>query len=121
MSCATSESIEIEGTCSQECPIRLQDITERVAKAGGWILSRSNTNKGFTVFFEFEEIASIEIYCSLVAVGVELNRSAHRCLTLLCQFAQMKKIDSIPETMTIKLVVHFEDVIESRIDLSIRS
>lgn len=76
-------------------------LTGAILGCGGWVLSRGATDTGMVnMLFEFERNACMEIYCVLIAAGVELSRTSHIRFTELCQCAlltpdQSEQITSI--------------------------
>lgn len=68
-------------------PDRLLPIlTGAIVSCGGWVLSRSTSDRGFvSVLFEFERDACVDIYSGLVGAGLELSRTGHLRFTELCQ------------------------------------
>lgn len=63
----------------------LSALTDSVLKAGGWILARRPlTETSIELQLEFQAHRITEIYGHLIASGLELTRTSHRCLTELC-------------------------------------
>jgi hypothetical protein len=61
-------------------------LTGVVMATQGQVLSRRVSPDGAgEMEFAFPRLACVEIYCVLIAAGLELSGSAHRLLTTLCQ------------------------------------
>ncbi len=84
-------------------------ITHALDICGCWLLDRrpiSFTQIEF--YFELPIRASVELYAALLAAGLELSRSSHDDLTLLCLLRQHSNYpSSLPGIATVRLEVTF--------------
>ncbi len=70
----------------------LQILTGAIVSCGGWVLSRSTSDRGVvSLLFEFERDACVDIYSGLVEAGLELSRTGHLRFTELCQCTCSRK------------------------------
>jgi hypothetical protein len=61
-------------------------LTGAMRSCGAMVLSRQfDPEGGAEMQVEFRRVACIEIYCILVATGLEMDRDSHLRLTGLCQ------------------------------------
>lgn len=92
---------------SQEEPGRLmKTLTGAILGCGGWVLSRGADDSGNVSFlFEFERQACVDIYCILIATGVELTSSGHRRFTELCQCTKNSRTGCGTEIASIELAI----------------
>lgn len=92
---------------AQEEPGRLiQTLTGAILGCGGWVLSRGVDDCGnVTLLFEFERRACVEIYCILIAAGLELTRSGHLRFTELCQCTKNSRAACGAEIASIDLQI----------------
>ena len=68
----------------QEPARLLHFLSGTVLGCGGWVLSRSCSDREVLMNFEFERSDCLEMYTALVAAGLELSQTSHRSLTELC-------------------------------------
>lgn len=92
---------------AQEEPGRLiQTLTGAILGCGGWVLSRGADDRGnVSLLFEFERRVCVEIYCILIAAGVELTRSGHLRFTELCQCTKNSRSGCETEIASIELEI----------------
>lgn len=92
---------------SGENPIRLvKSITGAILSSGGWILRRCASNRGrIDIIFEFERYACLEVYSTLIAIGLEFSQGAHRCFTEVCQCTRFAVTDCADEIVSVELQV----------------
>lgn len=92
---------------AQEEPGRLiQTLTGAILGCGGWVLSRGADDSGnVSLLFEFERRICVDIYCILIAAGVELTRSGHLSFTELCQCTRNSRSGSGTEIASIELEI----------------
>ena len=90
---------------SNEDPGHLvQTLTGAILGCGGWVLSRGANDTGtVSILFEFEREACVEIYCLLVAAGLELSQNGHLRFTELCQCTRSSQMDCGLEIVSIDL------------------
>lgn len=70
----------------------LLSLTGVIVSCGGWVLSRSTSDRGVvSLLFEFERDACVDIYSGLVGAGLELSRTGHLRFTELCQCTRSRK------------------------------
>ena len=79
-------ALEMRAVSAAE-PLRLVELlTAAITGCGGWVLCRGSDNRGKINFLlEFERRSCLDIYCILVAAGVELTQSGHFRFTELYQ------------------------------------
>jgi hypothetical protein len=81
-----SWAIQMRAVSTVEPGRLVRTLTGAIVACGGWVLSRSASDKGTVRFlFEFERRACVEIYSILISAGLELSQSAHLRFTELCQ------------------------------------
>ena len=92
---------------SIEDPTHLvQTRTGAILGVGGWVLSRGANEAGrINVLFEFERQACVNIYCVLVASGVEMSQSGHMRFTELCQCTRSSHSDCGSEIASVDLEI----------------
>lgn len=92
---------------SQQEPGRLiQNLTGAILGCGGWVLSRGADDSGnVSLLFEFERRICVDIYCILIAAGVELTRSGHLRFTELCQCTKNGRTGCGTEIASIELEI----------------
>ncbi len=79
-------AIEVRGISTGEPARLVQTLTGAILGCGGWVLSRSAGDSGMiNLLFEFERRTCLDIYCVLIAAGVDLNQAGHVRFTELCQ------------------------------------
>ena len=84
----------------------VQTLTGAILGVGGCVLSRGSTEAGrITVLFEFERRACINIYCVLIATGLELSQAGHIRFTELCQCTRSSPVDCSSEIVSIDLEI----------------
>jgi hypothetical protein len=88
-------------------PIRLvKCLTGAIHSCGGWVLSRSASERGLIeILFEFERRSCVEVYSTLVVAGVELSQAAHLRFTELCQCTWLSHRDCGDEIVSVDLQV----------------
>jgi len=100
-------------------PVRLiQTLTGAILASGGWVLSRGANDAGtINMLFEFERQNCVDIYTTLVAVGLELSQLAHLRLTELCQCTRSHYADCGGEIVSVDIEIHsfpVEAIIDGR-------
>lgn len=92
---------------SIEEPSRLvQTLTGAILGCGGWVLSRGANDSGtVSMLFEFERQACVDIYCVIIAAGLELSQSGHIRFTELCQCTRSNPQQCGPEIASIDLEI----------------
>jgi hypothetical protein len=82
----------------------VQTLTGAILGCGGWVLGRGASDTGtVSILFEFERGNCVEIYCLLVAAGLELSQSGHLRFTELCQCTRNSPMDCGLEIVSIEL------------------
>jgi hypothetical protein len=78
--------LRLTATCADDPQRLMRFLTGAVLSCGGWVLSRSMPGSDTAeISFEFARNATLEIYSTLIAAGLELSREAHVSMTELCQ------------------------------------
>lgn len=78
--------LRLTATCAGEPQSVVRFLSGEVLSCGGWVLSRSLPGSDRAeISFEFSRAASLDVYTTLVAAGLELSREAHISITELCQ------------------------------------
>lgn len=92
---------------SIEEPSRLvQTLTGAILGCGGWVLSRGANEQGtINLLFEFERQICVNIYCLLIAAGLELSQHSHIRLTELCQCTRSQSEECGTEIASIDLEI----------------
>jgi hypothetical protein len=79
-------AIEMKALSAEEPSRLVPRLTGAILGCGGWVLSRGANDTGLiNMLFEFERQVCVDIYTTLIAVGLELNQSGHIRFTELCQ------------------------------------
>ena len=79
-------AIHMQAIAIEEPDRLLRNLAGAIVGCGGWVLSRSASDRGIvTVLFEFERLACVDIYSVVVGAGLELSRAGHLRFTELCQ------------------------------------
>jgi len=92
---------------SMEEPSRLvQMLTGAILGCGGWVLSRGANDTGLiNMLFEFERRICLDIYCVLVATGLELSQTGHIRFTELCQCTRSHYVDCGAQIASVDLEI----------------
>lgn len=99
-------AMQIKAISIEEPTHLVQTMTGAILGVGGWVLSRSSTESGrISLLFEFERRACINIYCVLIAAGLELSQSGHIRFTELCQCTLSSPVDCNSEIVSIDLEI----------------
>lgn len=81
-------------------------LTGAILGCGGWVLNRSASDTGLIdMLFEFERHLCFEVYCILIAAGLELSQGAHLRLTELCLCTRFARNDCGEEIVSVELRV----------------
>jgi hypothetical protein len=81
-------------------------LTGAIMACGGEMLSRRFDPHGVAELeVEFSRIVCVEIYCILIAAGLELDRDAHLQLTVLCQCTRERSLETRDEPARLMLRV----------------
>jgi len=104
---------ELQGYSYQDRQGLLATLTYALTQSGGWVLERkslSATTMEFRIEIELQGI--VELYASLVGAGLELTRTAHDTLTVLCTSRKHIAASQTPDRLlSIRLELNFlEDV-----------
>ena len=91
---------------SRDEPVRLvRSLTSAIHGCGGWVLSRSASDRGLIdILFEFERRLCLEMYSTLIVAGIELSQGAHHHFTELCQCTRFGR-DCAEEIVSVDLQV----------------
>jgi hypothetical protein len=89
-----------------EPEILIKALTGGILGCGGWVLSRGVNDSGtVNLLFEFERQACVDIYCVLIAAGLELSQDAHLRFTELCQCTRSNRQACGTEISSVELEV----------------
>lgn len=84
----------------------VRTLTGAIRSCGGWVLSRATSESGkVSLLFEFERRACMDLYCVLMASGVELSPLGHRRLTELCQCTRSRWQGCETEIVSVELEI----------------
>ena len=74
----------------------LEHLSQAITACDGWVLRHGAVSAGCAeIDFEFPRVHAMDIYCLLVAAGVEFLAEAHQQLAELCQCTrQMDEMDA---------------------------
>lgn len=98
--------LEMFATSTEEPMHLAQTLVRAVAAGGGWVLSHVVNDTGeISTVFEFERQTCVNMYCSLIATGIELSQRGHEQLTELCQCACSQQKDFGLDVACIELSV----------------
>ncbi len=104
-------------TCELHPGELLEDLSLAIFACGGWVLSRGGISERCAdIDFEFPRLQAVEIYCLLVAAGVELSVEAHQGLTALCQCTRQARMDKQSAAARINLTLYVRQGSESFLD-----
>ncbi len=100
-----SWSLKLSALSTQD-PSRLSwFLSGTILAGGGWVLSRTFSEREVRMSFEFERSGCIEIYTALISAGLELSHDSHQRLTELCQCTRNQRQPVPGETVGIELDV----------------
>jgi hypothetical protein len=105
----TIETLELFGYCYTDRIALLPKLTAAFTNCGGWILERRTISPTAMEYrFEIQLSGIVEMYGSLVGLGLELTRGTHDQLTDLCVCRKHMTVnrDSCP-VLTIRLEIAF--------------
>lgn len=99
----------IAAYCYAERTALLPALNSALAQSGGWLLERRALSATTMEFlFEVQLQTILELYASLVSIGVELTRNAHASLTELCTCRQHRNSTANPfQVVTLRLEINF--------------
>jgi len=103
------QTFDLQGYCYTERETLLPKLGAAFTECGGWILERrivSPTSLEYRV--EIQLAGILELYAEIVALGLELTRSAHAVLTDLCTCRQhiTRAVDPC-SILTLRLEISF--------------
>lgn len=99
--------MQMRATTMDEPNRLIQSLTTAILANGGWVLSRGADDSGLiNMFFEFERQQCIEMYTTLVAMGLELSQLGHLRFTELCQCTRSHYVDCDQEIVSVDLEIH---------------
>jgi len=105
---ASSWALQMRATSREEPARLIQTLTGAILGSGGWVLSRGANDAGtINMLFEFERQSCVEIYATLIAVGVELSQLAHLRFTELCQCTRSHFEECGSDIVSVDLEVHY--------------
>jgi hypothetical protein len=108
---ASSWALQMRATSREEPARLIQTLTGAILGSGGWVLSRGANDAGtINMLFEFERQSCVEIYATLIAVGVELSQLAHLRFTELCQCTRSHFEECGSDIVSVDLEVHYFSV-----------
>jgi hypothetical protein len=84
----------------------IQTLAGAILGCGGWVLSRGASDSGtVSLLFEFERKACVDIYCVLIAGGLELSQAGHLHFTELCQCTRNSRRGCEHEIVSVELQI----------------
>lgn len=102
-----SWTMQMRATTMLEPDRLIPNLTGAILGCGGWVLSRGADDSGtINMLFEFERQCCIDVYSTLIAVGLELSQLAHLRLTELCQCTRSHYEDIGGEIVSVDLEIH---------------
>jgi hypothetical protein len=110
-------ALHMKGVSAEEPSRLVRSLTGAILGCGGWVLSRGATDTGMiTMLFEFERLACLDIYSTLIAAGVELSPMGHRRFTELCQCTRSRQRECDEEIASVDLEIQTFalDLLDSR-------
>lgn len=82
-------TLEFRACSTLEPQLLTRLLPAAILDSGGWVAERSEPRNGSMDFVvEFPCERSMDVYCTLVGLGMELSRHAHLSMTRLCQCAR---------------------------------
>jgi hypothetical protein len=91
----------------EDVPRSIRFLTGAITTCGAEVLTRSFDAEGNAEMeIEFSRVACVEIYCMLIATGLELNRASHLRLTSLCQCTRELCAEKRQEPVRLTLGLH---------------
>ena len=97
--------LKLSALSEQEPARLLHFLSGTVLGCGGWVLSRSYSDREVLMNFEFERSGCLEMYTALVAAGLELSQNSHRGLTELCHCTRYQGPFVAGETVSVEIEV----------------
>lgn len=97
--------LKLSALSVQEPARLLHFLSVTVLGCGGWVLSRSFSDREVLMNFEFERDGCLEMYTALVGAGLELSQNSHRRLTELCHCTKYQGPFVAGETVAVELEV----------------
>ena len=98
--------LEMKAVSAEEPSRLVASLAGDIAECGGWVLNGGADDRGKINFlFEFERHSCLDIYCILVAAGVELTRSGHLRFTELYQCTRSQQRSCGAEIASVDLEI----------------
>jgi hypothetical protein len=99
-------AMQMKAVSCQDPGSLVHTLTGAILGCGGWVLTRGANDSGtITMLFEFERQICLEIYCVLIAAGLELSQNGHIRFTELCQCTRNNQLDCGTEIASIDLEI----------------
>lgn len=99
-------TLEIRAISMEEPSRLVQMLAGAILGCGGWVLSRGANDTGLiNMLFEFERRTCLDIYCVLIAAGVELSQTGHIRFTELCQCTRSHHVDCGAQIVSVDLEI----------------
>jgi hypothetical protein len=99
-------TMQMRAVSSQDPGRLVRTLTGAILGCGGWVLSRGANDSGtVTMLFEFERQVCLDIYCLLIAAGLELSQNGHIRFTELCQCTRSQQLDCGTEIASVDLEI----------------
>ena len=99
-------AMQMKAVSCQDPGRLVHTLTGAILGCGGWVLTRGANDSGtITMLFEFERQVCLEIYCVLIAAGLELSQNGHIRFTELCQCTRSQQRDCGTEIASVDLEV----------------
>ena len=104
-----AQTFDLRGYCYGERVALLPQLSVAFTDCGGWVLERKNLSSTSLEYrFEIQLAGILELYGSMVEMGLELTRGAHAVLTDLCNCRQhiTRSVDPC-QILTLRLEISF--------------
>ncbi|WP_255460870.1 hypothetical protein [Edaphobacter albus] len=102
-------SLEIQSFSYDERSGVLPGLIASLADCGGWVLDRRTLSTSMTELkIEVQLRSILDLYSSIVAIGLELTRSSHIALTDLCTCRRnLTSLTDLGQVITIRMEISF--------------
>jgi hypothetical protein len=104
-----AQMFDLQGYCYGDRMALLPQLSSAFTECGGWVLERKNLSTTSLEYrFEIQLAGILELYGSMIEMGLELTRNAHAVLTDLCNCRQhiTRSVDPC-QILTLRLEISF--------------